>query len=722
MRNEDHRWNVTRAGGVDQITVTSGGDLAHLEKLDPKLWMALSIPTRGVELDARTLELLDTDHDGYVRHPEVLAAIAWLRDAYKELGDVLAGGDTVRLDRLQDGPVRAGARRLLAGLGKKDAGEISLADVTRARERFSEAVLNGDGVVPPEAARGDERATIETIAATHGTLLDRVGKPGIDRPRIEAFFGEARAVLAWHELADADAAATVRPLGDATPAAADAVRAVRAKIDDFFTRCRLAALDPRAATALAASDAELAALSAKELSPSSADVAHLPLARIAPGAALPLPLDNAINPAWQARIATLAAAAVAPLLGARAALDERDWDQLLGKLAGYEAWLAAKPVTHVGDLGPERLRAALAHEAAVLALLDEDLAAKAESEAIEQIEKLCRYQRDMKTLLDNYVNFSAFYARKGGVFQAGTLYLDGRACHLVVEVPDAARHASLAPMAAIYLAYCDCVRAGGEKLTIAAAFTAGDVDNLFVGRNGVFVDRKGRDWQATITKIIDNPLSIRQAFWAPYKKLARALEERVAKRAAAADADATSKLADTATAPPAAPEPAGPAKAPKKGIDVGTVAALGVAVGGIAAVVTAILSGILGLGIWAPLGMLVIMVVISTPSMMLAFLKLRRRNLGPLLDANGWAVNAHARINIPFGTALTERAILPAHARRQRRDPYADKRQPWKLYAAFVLAIGAGWYYGLLDHHLPDFVKSTSVLGDSAPAARSEVR
>jgi hypothetical protein len=716
MGKGTHRWNIARAGGVDQITVTSGDDLAHLDELDPKLWMALSIPTRGVELDARTLELLDTDRDGYVRHPEVLAAIAWLRDAYKDLGDVLAGGDTVRLERLQDGPVRAGARRLLVWIGKPDADEISLADVTRARERFGEAVLNGDGVIPPEAARGDERASIEAIAAAHGTILDRVGKPGVDRPRIEAFFGEARALLAWHERADA----AVLPLGDATPAAADAVRAVRAKVDDFFTRCRLAALDPRAATALAAlaaSDAELAALVGKELSPSSADVAHLPLARVAPGAALPL--DNALNPAWQARIATLAAAAITPLLGARATLDERDWDLVTGRLAAYEAWLAAKPVTPAGELGPERLRAALAHEAAVIALLDEDLAAKAEADAIEQIEKLCRYQRDLRALVDNYVNFSAFYARKGGVFQAGTLYLDGRACQLVVEVTDATKHASLAPMAAIYLAYCDCVRTGGEKLSIAAAFTAGDVDNLFVGRNGVFVDRKDRDWQATITKIIENPLSIRQAFWSPYKKLARALEERVAKRAAAADADATTKLADAATALPATPEPAGPAKAPKKGVDVGTVAALGVAVGGIAAVLTAILSGILGLGVWAPLGLLAIMLAISTPAMVLAFLKLRRRNLGPLLDANGWAVNAHARINIPFGTALTEVATLPAHARRQRNDPYADKPHPWRLYAAFaiVIALGSAWYYGVLDDILPEGARSTAVRGDHAPAA-----
>ena len=105
----------------------------------------------------------------------------------------------------------------------------------------------------------------------------------------------------------------------------------------------------------------------------------------------------------------------------------------------------------------------------------------------------------------------------------------------------------MAALAGTYLAYCDCVRKGtSEKMQILAAFTGGDSDNLMVGRNGIFYDRKGRDWDATITKIMENPISIRQAFWAPYKKVVRMIEEQVAKRAAAADEAAATKLAQAA--------------------------------------------------------------------------------------------------------------------------------------------------------------------------------
>ena len=713
MATSNHRWKIYRSGGVDQVAIQSSADLTHLHELDPKLWIALSMPTRGVELDARTLDTLDTDHDGFVRQPEILDAVKWTRGVYKDVGKVLEGGDRVSLDQLEDGPVLAGARRLLANIGKKEAKTVSLADATNAEKMFSDTLFNGDGVVPADAATGDVRGVIEDIIASHGSVPDRSGKPGVDKPRIEAFFADAKTLVAWHDSTVASSQPAI------IAAAADAVRAVRSKVDDFFTRCRMATFDPRAAAALNAADSELVSLSANELSVSSPEIARLPIARVDANASLPL--DGPVNPAWQARVAKLGADAVTPLLGARKVLGDADWQQLVGEVAAYEAWYAAKPATKLDALSLERLRAAIAHEAGVLDVLDQDLAVKPEVDSVADVEKLCRYQRDLGTVLNNYVNFSSFYNRKGGVFQAGTLYLDGRGCNLVFEVADAAKHGAMAPMSGAYLAYCDCTRAGGEKKAIAAAFTVGAVDNLFVGRNGVFVDRKGRDWQATITKVIDAPISIRHAFWAPYKKMVRAIEERVAKRAAAAEAESHAKLEVVSQAAAEAGKPVAPAAAvlppAKKGIDIGTVAALGVAVAGIAAVITAITAGVFGLGKWAPIGLVAIMIAISAPSMVLAFMKLRRRNLGPLLDANGWAINALTRINVPFGTALTDRARLPPGSERNLEDPYAEKRRPWKLYVVLIVlaALGAGWYLGKLDNYLPTSARSTTVLGDSAP-------
>jgi hypothetical protein len=712
-----HRWTFYRSGGVDQVALQSGDDLVHLHELDPKLWIALSMPTRGVEIDPRTLDLLDTDKDGHVRQPEVLAAIAWICELYKDPGRLLAGGDTVALDELHDGPLVAGARRLLVDLGKPGAGKVSLDDTTSAEQQLAEKRFNGDGVIPPECCDGDAeggssdevRAVIAEIMQTHGSVPDRSGKPGIDQARADAFFAEARALVAWRETADA----AVLPLGDATMAAGDAVRAVRSKIEDYFTRCRLAAFDPRAAAALGASDAELAALSAHELSASSAEVASLPIARIAADAALPLAAG--VNPAWQDRLAVLARAAIAPLLGPHDAISDAQWRGVLDRLAAHEAWRDARPAGSVEALGLDRLRAVLAGDAEreIARLIARDLEIKPALDSVVDVDKLCRYQRDLIRLLHNYVNFADFYSSKRAVFQTGTLYLDGRGCHLVLEIADAAKHSAMAVMAGVYLAYCDCVRTG-ETRTIAAAFTAGDIDNLTVGRNGVYVDRKGKDWEATITKVISNPISVRQAFWSPYKKAVRMIEERVAKRAAAADAAGTSGLGTIGVAPAAAD----PKAAPPARFDVGTIAALGVAIGGIGAFATAVLAALFGLGWWMPLGLLGLTLAISGPSMLLAYMKLHRRNLGPLLDANGWAINALTRINVPFGAVLTDVAAMPPGSRRSSHDPYADKRRPWRLYLtlAVVAALAIAWYLGRLDGLLPGGARSVAVLGRDAPA------
>jgi hypothetical protein len=89
---------------------------------------------------------------------------------------------------------------------------------------------------------------------------------------------------------------------------------------------------------------------------------------------------------------------------------------------------------------------------------------------------------------------------------------------------------------------------------------------------------------------------------------------------------------------------------------------------------------------------------------LLAYLKLRQRNLGPILDATGWAINTKAMMNVPFGTSLTSLAKLPSGSERNLDDPYAVKKRPWRLYLVLAtLAIAAYlWSLGKLDPYLPE--------------------
>jgi hypothetical protein len=709
-----HRWRFFRAGGFDQVKLETGADLLALDTLDQKLWVALSCPVSGIEFDKATLASVDSDGDGHIRVPEVLAAVKWAGSVLRDPDLLAKRTDRIPLSAIDDSTdegkaVLAGARLVLSNLGRPQAVEITLDDVCDTARIFAMGTCNGDGVVPP-ATIVDERlrALADEVVACYPPQVDRGGEPGVTAEAVARFHDEARALLDWRDAGAADPA--ILPFGDATEARYELFKALRPKIDDYFHRCRLASYDGRAAALLAPSDEVYAKLAETELHDGTEGLARLPLA--VPGPGKPLPLAVGVNPAWSDALLRFATEVASPLLGEADALADDGWGTIRGTFAKYEAWLSAWPETSVEKLEPARLREILAGDGreALTALCEADKAVQPEVDAIASVDRLLRYVRDLHLLANNFVSFTDFYTRKGkATFQAGTLYLDGRSCDLCVPVADVAKHAAIATLSRVCLAYCECRRRGAvEKMTIAAAFTAGDSDQLIIGRNGVFYDRAGNDWDATIVRLVDHPISIRQAFFAPYKRVARMIGEQINKLAAARQ-KATEEQAvkgaivhgekAAAGAPPAAPP------APPVPFDVGKFAgifaAIGLAMGAIGTALASVVAGLFKLAWWqVPLVVAGVALLISGPSMLMAWFKLRQRNLGPILDGNGWAVNARALINIPFGASLTAVAKLPENSERSLADAFAQKKSHWP-HALFLLAVAAGavlylWKQGYL--------------------------
>ncbi|SFH42742.1 hypothetical protein SAMN05216299_11225 [Nitrosospira sp. Nsp14] len=706
-----HTWNFFRAGGFDQVQIDTGADLLALKELDQKLWVALSCPTRGIEFDTKTLDLIDSDNDARVHANEVLGAIGWAGRLLRNPDLLVEGGNSLALGEIDDATeegqqVLASAHYILKNLGKPEAASISLADMADIEKFVAGLEFNGDGVIAAaRIADASLRATIDDIIKCRGPVADLSGEPGINQEISDAFFTEVSAWLDWEANADGDK--DVRFLGEKTGAAADAFQAVKEKVNDYFTRCGMATYDIRAAIPLSRSAEDYQGVAAQTLSTQSIDIANFPLATVE--ADKPLPLVAGINPAWQRQIEALRQHAIVPLLGKKESLSAAEWATLGARFEAFEAWQAARPAGNVEQLGVARLReiAASNHRDEIDELIRLDKSVETEVKATLSVERLLRYRRDLYKLVNNFVSFRSFYTgRDKAIFQVGTLYLDSRSCDLCVRVEDIAKHAEFAAMSGLYLAYCDCIRKGGtEKMSIAAAFTAGDSDFLLVGRNGIFYDRKGNDWDATIVRIVDHPISIRQAFWSPYKKLVRFINDQLRKLAAARAAAADAKLIQTAVAtatPVAAGTPPPPPKAPfDVGKFAGIFAAIGLALGAIGGVLASVIGGILGLKLWQiPLAILGIILLISGPAMIVAWFKLKKRNLGPMLDANGWAINSRALINISFGTSLTKLARLPEGSNRSLTDPYADKKPVWPYYliiAGVVVAMILLWLMGLFD-------------------------
>ncbi len=696
-----HKFTFQNIGGTTRVKLQSGDDLRHLDQLDEKMWTVLSCPTTGLHIDEKTLAYVDTNNDGKIHVTDVIATAKWLTSVVKNADGILKGKDSIALDEINTDneaglKLYKSANEILKNLGKTTQ-EVSLADTADSMAIFSKTRFNGDGVITAASVDTDEqRAVVEAIVKTTGGTPDRSGEVGVNTEQIEAFYAALTDFAVWQD------AAVAMPFAEKTDEAIALYNALDAKVRDFFLRSKLAEFDKNSASALDVQVSRIEAISAENLTEKLDEIATYPISRL--NANSVLRLDEPINPAWAAKFEALRAIAFKN----KKTLTETEWAALGAQFAEYVAWCNAKAGVLVESLGIDAVRQMLAQnlKEELLKVVEADKALEVEVNEMSSVDKLLHLYRDFFTLLKNFVTFQDFYSTDKNVkaiFQAGTLLIDQRACHLCIRVTDLAKQNTMAAASGMYLIFCDCTcKQKAEKLQIIAAMTQGDTGDLIVGKNAIFYDRDGLDWDAVVTKIVDNPISISQAFWSPYRRISTWVENLINKRAAEKDskmmADATTKLSAAPDLKPTDGKTPAPAAAP---FDIakfaGIFAALGMALGMIGTALVSVAKGFSALTWWQAILVIVgIMLAISGPSMVMAWLKLRRRNLAPILNANGWAMNASSIVNITFGTTLTDTAHFP---KIKMKDPFAKKGMAtWKKWliaiaCLLVLACGTGVAY-----------------------------
>lgn len=705
-----YEWQYCSLGGAIRVKIGSGEDIAHLGELDQKLWTVLSCPVEGLEFDKQTLEYLDTEKDGKIMVNEVVQAAQWLTSVIKDKDSILNGDSVLQLNNI-DTSTAAGkglynsSRQILKNLGI-DKDEISLADASDSKAIFAGTKFNGDGIITALSTSDDaQKQIIADIIATVGSVEDRSGEKGVNAELIEKFYASCADWAAWKS------SAPVMPYGERTAAAFDAYNALKDKMNDYFTRCRLVAFDTEVAKAVNVAVTDIN------------DIDSCPIA--APKAARTLDLA-AINPAWQKRFDALASLTE---FSGKTEMTEADWRSVETTFNDYAAWLGAKKGAEVETLGEVRINAILIarEKEALLALVERDKALAAESSSIDDVKKLMYYYRDFYRLLKNFVLFTDFYSRAPGVramFELGQLYIDQRCCDLCIRISDMSKHADMAAQSGIFLIYFKATsKVLGKSMDAVAVMTDGDIFDLRPGKNGIFYDLQGNNWDAVITKVVDNPVSISQAFWAPYRKAWEFCVGIINKSAADKDAKINADLqAKVKTAAATTPGAADAAKTDKpQAFDIakfaGIFAALGMAFGYIGTVITTIAAGVQS----TPLPKLILiflglMLAISGPSCFIAWTKLRKRNLGPILNANGWAINSKVLVNILFGGKLTTVAKYP---KLKLADPYDQKTPAWKMWLPTVLIILAIAFLALYFTGNLEFIGLSSPLHKAGAACEA---
>lgn len=506
-----YKWKWTKEGRMAQVRFVTGEDIARLAELDQKCWAALSMPTTGVRFDARMLELMDTDGDGRIRTPEVIAAIDFLKAKNVNLDDLLK---------------------------PSEADEKKLADVL---------------------ARQADLAASAPSAADKQALADWEAKG--QTPEVAVF-------------------------GEATAAGEAALAAVESVIDAFF-----------------------------------APPEDMPLVTEAPD--VTLPLRDHLNPKHLEAIMAFADACVKPVLGdGVTSIDRIGWKKVKAAFAPYRAWVAAKPVMNAGKLGD---------------LVDE--------------ERVLRYKLHLLEFLENFVSMRRLYAAdESATFQMGTLRIDGKEMSLCFHVASEAAHSALSGKSNCCVLYLKLTRPSEKaERSVCAVVTAGAVAQLYVGRNGVFFDRDGKDWDAVVTKVVENQVSLAEAFWAPWRKLGEGVASTVKKFLGAKQSAAQA----TVDASAQSTEAGGAAMA-------SSVAAIGIGIGMVTAAAASLMAVVSGMNAKeVAISIVALVLVVSLPSMILTWFKLRKRDLGAILNAGGWAVNRPMYFSMKRARAFTKCAPNP---------------------------------------------------------------
>lgn len=518
-------WKTFTHRGLKQIKLQTGEDIRHLKELDQKRWTVLAASNKGLRFDARTLELLDTDGDGRVRVPEVLAAIDFLE------------------------------------------------------------------------AKGIDLDTLFKADPENERQLAEISAKLADLAKVEPTDAEKAAMKAWEEAPSKEAG--ILPLKEATADAEAALAAVEPLLDAFFTP------------------------------PDDA-----PLVMEGPEAALPL--AGNLNPKFADAIAAFAEKAVKPLVGDIESLTRRDYNRIKAAFAPYRAWRGSKPVMNAGATA-----------------------------VLEDEERVVRYKMHLAEYLQNYVNQANLYdCAKEAIYLTGTLFIDGRECRLCFHVEDEGAHAALAERSDCCIIYLKLTRKGAaETRNICAVITAGRTIPLYVGRNGLFYDRDGNPWDATVTKVVMSQVSLLEAFWAPWRKIGEMIGTQVKKFVGDTQTKTVggvTKAVDGVGANAAAKTDGKPADASANGAALASsVAALGIGIGMVGAAFAGIVGLVAGLPWWkTAIGVLLIIAAVSLPSVILAWFKLRRRDLGAVLNACGWAVNRPLRFSQKLAKRFTRRACL----------------------------------------------------------------
>ncbi|WP_224362846.1 kinesin [Hyalangium versicolor] len=660
-----------RYGGSLQVDIPHFAALVEAIDIPETQWIATACPLDGLQCDPRFLSFMDADSNGRIRVAEVRDAVRYTAKRLQSYKGADARSDVLELDTLspEAAKIRAAARRILEALKATDTARISLEQVRASEKVLRDAGLNGDGIVALPFLPEPVRALATRIMAAFPEVKNRAGQAGID-PSMLQRFRDARASLLTHMAQKP----STHVWGEASLDRARRIAAVKPLLDAYFLQCRLVAAQPEAAASLKLPAGRVeGALGDTPALEKAASV--LPIAPLEPSGVLTWarlyrgPAFEALE-AFHKDVAT-------PVTGDANTLSDAAWKEMSAKADAVLAWQTAFDANPVRGMVAELSSIADADLARIETASQADLALKEELDAITELERLILYQRWLLTFANNFISMPDLYhSQKRALFEKGTLILGGRKYTLAVLAHPRAAHSALTSKGTTCILYVQVTpRDGGPGYEVAVPVTRGRSNLLEVGKRGIFYDVADKEYDAIVTEILRQPVSLWEAMITPFQRIGAFITSKAEAFAASGDKAFESQLesgyahASTVAATAAtAPTPA-PAAAPVPGGAAGLVAAGGIAFAAVGSSLAFIVTQAKALTLVDVVSVAITLAaVVMLPSGLFGWLKLRRRNLALLLEGSGWALNDRLKLTADLASLITRKPPLPKGATIDRTD------------------------------------------------------
>jgi hypothetical protein len=656
-------------GKTFQLRIESAADLKDALELDESHWVATSAPTNVFRCDPDFIAMLDPDNSKRILSGELKKAIAWLLAVLSNHSGLPKRTNHIPLTAINQSSTEGtdiykSAKYILQSI-KPDADTISLKLVRQFISRQKQQPLNGDGILVPSATSNPKtEQLINDIIATVGSDTDASGVPGITEEKILDFRKEVADCIAWRELAnDQNSQSNVLPFGSETKSMHKVLLQHADKVELFFSQCKAIRFEPNLMPQEPCKEQPLTSAGFSDKKSISDCLQQLPLAK--PNANQLLPLDSAdINPLYADWIEELKQKILIPILGSiPPTLSANAWQQIKNEFTPYTNYLTSQKGKAVASMSDQQLQTYLRDDTYcdVMKLIKADKAVADQLKAIHEVERLTLYHQHLLRFANNFICFKELYHPPiKAMFEEGSVQIDGRWFDLALRVDNIAQHSAIAKSSNIFVLYLEVTdSSNNNKFTIAVPATSGSKGNLGIGKRGIFFDWKNREHNATVIKIIDNPISMSEALAAPFIRLWEFVLGKIEAMSSTLEKKLQKNTDAILQAQPKTSAPQNPAANGPAGMLVG-LSLSAAAIGSAFAFITKTLSGLNSTQLLA--GLFGAAAVVAIPVSLIAALKLRRQDLSSLLEGCGWSINARMRFDRAQRRSFTRRVPYPLAA------------------------------------------------------------